>query len=108
MRQASTTGGALGNVSNQEIKLLQDSLRSLSQTQDPEQMAKQINFVIRQYQRIKVVMDMEDNNELEGMTGVKQAKYIDDRMEVMYGGKTPVDPEVVKELDTKYGTGVPQ
>lgn len=42
MREASKTGGALGQVSNKEIGLLEDSLAGMDQAQSPEDFKKQL------------------------------------------------------------------
>ena len=42
MREASKTGGALGSVAVRELELLQDSLGSLSRTQSPENLRKNL------------------------------------------------------------------
>ena len=60
MRQASKTGGALGNVSNQEIKLLHDSWRSLGQNQSPAQLRKNMQAMIEKFERAKFSLENDD------------------------------------------------
>lgn len=45
MREASKTGGALGNVANQELELLQSTLGALNQRQSPENFKKNLNKI---------------------------------------------------------------
>jgi hypothetical protein len=49
MRDASPTGGALGQVSNQEIDFLQSTLNNLNQRQSQEQFNKQLQILENQY-----------------------------------------------------------
>jgi len=49
MRDASPTGGALGQVSNQEIDFLQSTLNNLNQNQSQEQFNKQLQILENQY-----------------------------------------------------------
>lgn len=52
MRDASKTGGALGQVSERELALLRDSIASISQTQSDEQFQTNMQQVIDSYQRV--------------------------------------------------------
>ena len=49
MRDASPTGGALGQVSNQEIDFLQSTLNNLNQEQSQEQFNRQLQILENQY-----------------------------------------------------------
>lgn len=51
MRANSPTGGALGNVSDTELGLLAGSIRSLKQSQSPEQLNANMEAVYRHYDR---------------------------------------------------------
>ncbi len=53
IRDASKTGGALGNVSNKDITLLESAVASLSQKQSPEMLRKNLGEVIRLYTKIQ-------------------------------------------------------
>lgn len=53
MRNESPTGGALGNVTDQDIKYLQSSIASLDTAQDPAQLAKALTAVRDNYARLK-------------------------------------------------------
>lgn len=46
MRDMSKTGGALGNISNYENKILQNNLAALEQSQSPEQFTKNLDKVV--------------------------------------------------------------
>jgi hypothetical protein len=47
MRDASKTGGALGAVSEKELKLLESNLAALSKAQSPEQFRQQLDAVVK-------------------------------------------------------------
>jgi len=49
MRDASPTGGALGQVALKELEFLQAALTSLSNRQSPEQLSKNLNKVVLHY-----------------------------------------------------------
>jgi len=53
MRDASKTGGALGNVSNIELKLLESNLAALSDIQSPSEYRKSLQQIIDYTQRSK-------------------------------------------------------
>jgi len=73
MRNNSVTGGALGNVSNIEIDLLQKAWTSLNQEQTDEQLASNINELMDQYER--VVFLIENGDELADMNPVAQRDF---------------------------------
>lgn len=52
MREASPTGGALGAVSEIELRLLRDSIASIDQSQSDEQFQRNMDKVIEAYQRV--------------------------------------------------------
>lgn len=52
MRAASPTGGALGNVTEGELKLLSDTIAAISPTQDDEALLENLNYVEKQYMTI--------------------------------------------------------
>jgi len=51
MREASKTGGALGNVSNAEIELLQNAVASIRQDQSVENLTRQLGIIRESAQR---------------------------------------------------------
>jgi len=57
MRQASKTGGALGNVTEKELALLERSIASLSTTQSDEQFARQLDYILQQVQESRAKID---------------------------------------------------
>lgn len=65
MRQASPTGGALGNISNQEVKYLRDAFGALDPVQDTETFKKKIDDVITQLQSSKRNVREEYDNTYE-------------------------------------------
>lgn len=63
LRNASKTGGALGNVSNKDVDLLTNSFGALNQTQDTKDFIKKIDDAIH-----KVEMAKQNANEAYDMT----------------------------------------
>lgn len=59
MRAASPTGGALGQVSERENVLLQSAVRSLENSQSPEQIKKNLALVRNHYNRVLNLMKVE-------------------------------------------------
>ena len=57
MREASKTGGALGQVSDREIKLLTSTLGALDQLQSAEQLTEQLNKVKESVNRWNKAVD---------------------------------------------------
>lgn len=51
MRQASPTGGALGQVAVQELQALQSTVAALDQEQSPPQLKKHINDIVTHYEK---------------------------------------------------------
>jgi hypothetical protein len=70
MRQASPTGGALGQVSERELGFLQSVLASLDQTQSPtqlrENLAKAKNEIKESWKRINAAYEEDYGRPLEG------------------------------------------
>ena len=60
MRQASPTGGALGNVSNREIELLYSAWTNLSNMQSPEQMRSNLMRLKKRYDRVMFLIENKD------------------------------------------------
>ena len=65
MRQASPTGGALGNISNQEVQYLRQAFGALDPVQDTETFKQKINDVIAQLQTSKRNVREEYDNTYE-------------------------------------------
>jgi hypothetical protein len=53
IRDASKTGGALGNVSNKDVSLLESAVASLDQKQSPQQLKQNLKEVIDLYTKIQ-------------------------------------------------------
>mgnify|MGYP000703193582 CR=1 FL=1 len=53
MRRNSPTGGALGNVSDRELKLLSATIAELDQAQSPEQLSQRLNEIKTHYENWK-------------------------------------------------------
>lgn len=73
MREESPTGGALGAVSEVELRLLRDSIGSLSQRQSEEQFQANLQKVIDSYTRVAAKLAsaeqyMRQNGSMEGYT----------------------------------------
>jgi hypothetical protein len=80
MRQASTTGGALGNVSNKEVELLYQAWSSLSRKQSPERMRKNLNEVLERFQRVKFLAEQASEGLLLGMSPAQQEKMASEHL----------------------------
>lgn len=52
MRASSPTGGAMGNVSDRDIELLQSALGRLETNRDPQRMVEDLNYITKEYNRI--------------------------------------------------------
>lgn len=59
MRAESPTGGALGNVSELEIELLQSAIANLDINMPPEQLKERLEFLIGRYNRLKRLAEAE-------------------------------------------------
>lgn len=62
MREASPTGGALGQVAVQELEALQSVLASLEQDQSPERVAENLNKVKNHYARWRSIVEQAKQN----------------------------------------------
>ena len=59
MREASKTGGALGNVSNREIELLYSSFAPLKEGMSPTQLRTSVNDILNNFEQIKWILENE-------------------------------------------------
>jgi len=57
MRDASPTGGALGQVAVQELAALQSTVASLDQLQDPDQLKARLGEIKKHYQNWKNTLE---------------------------------------------------
>ena len=100
MREASITGGALGNVSNREIELLYNSLAPLDQKQSPEQLRRSLTRVINVYERMSQMgRDPELREQLEGMDDKQYWEYWDSKGM----GRNTTEDQRREALKNKYG-----
>jgi hypothetical protein len=108
MREESPTGGALGAVSEIELRLLRDSIASLSQRQSEKQFAQNMDKVIAAYQRVmgKLISAdryIQENGSLEGYSppSEEEIKRIASAPEAAGAGATeasmPIPPEMQAE-----------
>ena len=74
MREASPTGGALGQVAVQELEALQNSIKSLDRKQRPETLKRNLQTVKKQYRKWKAANERAKKEEAaryNRLTGVK-------------------------------------
>lgn len=69
MREASPTGGALGQVAVQELVALQSTIASLDQAQSPEQLKQRLNEIRTHYDNWRKVMVQARNGETQPPQG---------------------------------------
>jgi len=95
MRDASPTGGALGQVAIQELEALQASIASLDQGQSPEQLKRNVQKVRRHYEGWKKsVIDAQRQYPVIHQNGSPEAAQADanaDPLGILSGG-TEGDP----------------
>lgn len=103
MREASPTGGALGAVSDNEQRLLQNSYAALSQSQSPEQFKTNLGRVRATFERIVHGRTLTPQERKTGgpMT-MERAKGLRDQAREAIAGGAPRDA-VMKRLKEDYG-----
>jgi hypothetical protein len=99
MRDASATGGALGNVSNYEIKTLENSLAALSQTQSTKQFKEQLGVIERRIESMmkNLYADTPEPGAGGGASGIPPAA-----IQLL---KSNPSGQMRKFIDQKYGAG---
>lgn len=65
MRDASKTGGALGQVTERELAMLQNNIAALEQKQSPEQFKQSLQAVMDYAQRVKGLMQQAYSSDME-------------------------------------------
>ena len=75
MRNASKTGGALGQVSNIELRLLSSSLGNLKQSNSKEEFQRNLNQVKKVYNEIVHGKDYQDPSDVKKSTTNNDALY---------------------------------
>lgn len=96
MRDASPTGGALGQVSNQEIAFLQSTLNNLDQGQTTAQFTEQLNLLENMYNKVIRKLNAYPD-EAKRLAGYSDIGIVDDVNVEPSGGAT--DDDLLK----KYG-----
>lgn len=77
MREASPTGGALGQVAIQELNALQASVASLDTAQSPDQLARNLEAVRKHYQNWKEAYNQAHDQQYGGGGGFSGFEIID-------------------------------
>lgn len=103
MRQASPTGGALGNISNQEVKYLRDAFGALDTVQDTDTFKQKINDVITQLQTSKRNVREEYDNTYEyraqrggGGAAAPAGLSAEDKQALDWANSNPKDPRAAQ------------
>ncbi|GMM93124.1 hypothetical protein [Qipengyuania sp. MTN3-11] len=109
MREESPTGGALGAVSEVELRLLRDSIASLSQTQSDAQFRSNMDKIIEAYTRIAGKLQSADSYYRQNGT---MAGYVPPSEEELAGfaidQSTPADPVAAGSGATQTSIPIPQ
>ena len=99
MRQASATGGALGNVSEREIELLYQAWTSLQTKLTPERLRKNLNKVLERFQRIKFLAQQSSEGTLFGMSPNAQEELATQHIsELKHEGFVVDNPTTYREI----------
>jgi hypothetical protein len=102
MRQASPTGGALGNISNQEVKYLRDAFGALDTAQDTDTFKQKIDDVIAQLTTSKrnVREEYDDTYEYRTSRGGAPAAPAglspEDKQALDWANSNPKDPRAAQ------------
>jgi len=114
MRRSNETGGALGNVSNVELDLLQKSFASLS-TNNPEELRKSLIDVMARFEAVKFALEKEDYYQSKGYKAADMRREINNHVNKVMATqmKTPDaalemlnssdDPDRFQMFEDKYG-----
>ena len=95
MRDASPTGGALGQVSNIELAALQKSLASLSLNQSPEQFEANLKKVQKHYKNMIKLMSADGSEEIKDL-------QLDSKYEVTTGANGEAIVTLVEESEPAF------
>lgn len=100
MRQASPTGGALGNISNKEVEYLRDAFGALNTVQDTETFKQKINDVIAQLQTSKrnVREEYDNTYEYRAQRGAAAPAGLspEDKQALEWANANPRDPRAAQ------------
>jgi hypothetical protein len=102
MRQASPTGGALGQVAVQELDALQSTLAALNQDQSPSQLTARLNEVKDHYTKWKQVVEQAGGG--TGTQEVAEESSDEDSQALSWANANPNDP---RAIEIKKRLGVP-
>lgn len=96
MREESPTGGALGAVSEIELRLLKSSIASLSQEQSDEQFERSLQRVIDAYTRVAAKLDsaeryVRENGSMEGYVPPSDEEIANFSFDAPAGGGGSID-----------------
>jgi len=106
MREASKTGGALGNVSNREIELLYSSFAPLKAGMSPGELRTSLNDILSNFESVRWSLDNEAKYQKlaeSGEMSVAEATALMDADRIahvndMMGQRTGTPPEALAEL----------
>jgi len=102
MRQASPTGGALGNISNQEVKYLRDAFGALDTVQETDTFKQKIDDVIAQLTTSKRNVREEYDNTYEyrtsrgGAPAAPAGLSPEDKQALDWANSNPKDPRAAQ------------
>ena len=109
MRAESPTGGALGAVSEIELRLLRDSIASLSQTQSDEQFQENVQKVIDAYERVGGKLRHADSYYRQAGSMEGYTPPTEDEIRAFTTGEADgaVTPPLAKSGDTETSVPIP-
>jgi hypothetical protein len=98
MRQASKTGGALGNVSNREIELLYSSFGALDTMMSDEELNTTLTDILMKFEATKFALDNENRFAEEGLSPQEMKREVDNYLNQTMAKEANVPPEAMQEL----------
>lgn len=105
MRDASKTGGALGNVTEKELHFLQNAVESLQNAQGPEQAKRELQDLAKWARSTKTQAEQALQGERQQIETLRHQQFPGDGAPPMTDGNTTVDlgntqvnPELVKKI----------
>jgi hypothetical protein len=98
MRQASTTGGALGNVSNREIELLYSSFGALDPNMSDEELMTTLVDILMKYEGMRYAIANEDLFNERGMSAIEMEQMVDDHVNTVMRKARGVPDEAWQEV----------